>query len=66
MNNGNNGKFEIVERKIVFPRHSIHVLGGLWEWLFNINYTMQKIYDETFLHWLIPAVEINFRLRTRK
>lgn len=66
MKNNNNGKFEIVEKKIIFPKHSFHVLGGLWESIFNINFTMQKVYDETFLHWLIPAVEIHFTLKARK
>jgi SAM-dependent methyltransferase len=62
----NNGKFIILERKIIFPKFSVHILGGLWEKLFNINFRTQKVYDETFLHWLFPAVAIHFKLEAIK
>jgi len=58
----NNYKFEISERKIIFTK-KLFVYNYIVEWFVNLNKNSALLYENTFLRALFPAEQIFFRLK---
>ncbi len=58
--------FEIKKRKIIWDKHGIFVYRYLFEWIFNLHPQLQNLYEQTFLAYLFPAIEIHFTLQAIK
>lgn len=59
-------EFEILDRKIAWDSHGAFRYRKLISWLVNTNDESQAIYEQTFLAYLFPAIELHFTLKAKK
>ena len=58
-----NRNFKVVKRRIVFEKYFPFWYNYVCEFVFNLHPKIASFYERTFLRYLFPAYELNFKLK---